>query len=182
MKRAPLALFLPLVLGAAILGCAAPRAAHAQAAFTVDPCGSHNTPSGGTYQQTQDNWARLCTNSGFPDVQYQRSTSLGSALVVPVAGSATGVYVSPLGVTATTTQAGLIEVFDAGSVPPDGAVTPAFCFTVPAPQAAGQAATTSALIAPMKPNFTNGIVAVFSTGNSCFVKAGAAAFLTVFFQ
>lgn len=77
------------------------------------------------------------------------------------------------GLTVTTgAAAGFVLVFNATSAPSDGAVTPIYCFSVPA--------TTSAGISwPVPAAFSTGITVSFSTGADCFTKTASS---TAFFS
>jgi hypothetical protein len=68
--------------------------------------------------------------------------------------------------------AGYVLLIDSASVPADGAVTPKFCYSLPATQTTG--ASWISYPAP----FSSGIVIVFST-SGCFTKAASA---TAFFS
>lgn len=68
-------------------------------------------------------------------------------------------------------SAGYVLIFDSATVPADGAVTPKFCYVLPA------GATTGASWLSYPINFVNGIVIVFST-TGCFTKTASA---TAFF-
>jgi len=67
---------------------------------------------------------------------------------------------------------GYVMIFDATTAPSDGAVTPKFCYALPASQ------TTGASWVEYPVYFVNGIVIVFSS-TGCFTKtASATAFFT----
>lgn len=75
------------------------------------------------------------------------------------------------GVTATIgATSGYLMVFDATSVPADGAVTPKLCYAI------GTAINQGILI-PYPVPFANGIVTVFST-TGCFTKTASNAFFS----
>ena len=95
--------------------------------------------------------------------------------VTPAVASSVVLKASPgtlYGLSATLgATAGYVMVFDATSAPADGAVTPKYCWAVPANGSLAMGWPTAAA-------FATGIVAVFSS-TGCFTKtASATAFLT----
>lgn len=78
-------------------------------------------------------------------------------------------------ITATiAATSGYLMVFDATSVPADGAVTPALCYAI-------GSAINQGIVIPYPVPFVNGIVAVFST-TGCFNKTASNAFFSAQFR
>ena len=94
---------------------------------------------------------------GNPVNTVQSTATEGSHILLAVPGNL-------LGFSATSgTTAGYILLIDSATVPADGAVTPKYCYALPASQTIG--ASWFNFPAP----FANGIVIVFST-TGCFSK------------
>lgn len=111
-----------------------------------------------------------------PPAQTVATTTAASSLSVPGQALLLGLHL-------TAPSAGYVMVFDATSPPPDGAVTPAACFTVPPPVSPGTSATLAMSNSQESPRMVNGISVVFSTGASCYSKvASATAFIAVLYQ
>jgi hypothetical protein len=98
---------------------------------------------------------------GNPIVSVQSATTEGSHVLKASAGLLNG-FSATSGATA-----GYVLLIDSATVPADGAVTPKFCYALPAGQTTG--ASWISYPAP----FNNGIVIVFST-TGCFTKTASA--------
>jgi hypothetical protein len=96
---------------------------------------------------------------GNPIVSVQSAATEGSHVLKASAGLLNG-----FNATNTGGSAGYVLLIDSATVPADGAVTPKFCYALPA------ASTTGASWISYPAPFNNGIVIVFST-SGCFTKA-----------
>lgn len=103
---------------------------------------------------------------GNPIPSLQSSAAEGSHIFKNTSGYLNGFDATSGG------SAGYVMLIDSATVPADGAVTPKFCFALPA------TSTTGASWISYPVFFANGIVAVFST-TGCFTKTISA---TAFFS
>jgi hypothetical protein len=99
----------------------------------------------------------LAAPLGNPIVSIQSSATEGSHVLKASAGLLNG-FSATAGATA-----GYVLLIDSATVPADGAITPKFCYALPA------SSTTAASWIEYPAPFNNGIVIVFST-TGCFTK------------
>jgi hypothetical protein len=142
--------------------------ASAFAQTAVAPCVPTQSAFGGT------NCVPVTSTNLFPV-----TTSMGSAVTPIVSSALESGHVlkaaagSLLGLTVTTSSAaGYMLLFNATSVPGDGAVTPTSCYSVPAGSTVGVYFGSAPL------NLSTGISVAFST-TGCFTKTASA---TAFFS
>lgn len=86
-----------------------------------------------------------------------------------------------VGFTVVAPVSGYALIWDATSVPADGAVTPGGCFPVQPPVAGGPNSFTSMANTPAGVMVNNGIAIAFST-TGCFTKTSSAAFISINYQ
>lgn len=143
-------------------------------AQALTTCGSpNNSPVNGSYYSlTTDLKSQLCVNlSGSGSVVISPATHAQTSALASnlVAKAAAGTLYS-FNVSADTTlnaSTWYVMIFDAASLPADGAVTPAKCYAMPA-----GAPTASGLFGAGGVTFSSGIVIGVST-TGCFTKTAS---------
>lgn len=158
-------------------------------AIVVPTCGTVPSPyvAGQNRSQTMDTTGRNCDNiltipSNTPQpVQIQPGSGSGIAIppIVSVSAESSHVLKASGGnlysaYVTTGATSGLLMIFDATSLPGNGAVTPKHCLSAPANGTVGLTFQPG----PVEP-YSTGIVLGFSSGTNCFSLAASA---TAFFH
>lgn len=141
-------------------------------AMALTACGTPvNSPvQGNYYSLTTDTKSQLCVNAGgtvsLKSATHAQSSALAASLVVKASAGTLYSFTVSADTTLNAAQ-WYVMIFDATSLPVDGAVTPAKCYAIPAgaPGAGGTFDTGGV-------TFTTGIVFGVST-TGCFTKTAS---------